>query len=395
MQVIYNVTVYPVNAAPIKKGAVAFTNGKVIACGLAENGPESISTEVAAAIRDKKASLIDGKNGSVTPGLIDAHTHLGIHEEGVGIEGADDNETTDPITPDLRAIDGIYPGDVAINDALQAGITTACVLPGSANVINGQAVAIHTYGRVVDDMVVSTSVGMKVAFGENPKRVYKNKDKTPATRMAIAALLRSWLAQASSYAYKKQRAIEKGEPYDIDTKLEALLPVIKGTIPLRAHAHRTDDIVTAVRVAQEFGVGIVLEHCTEGHLIADFLAKNNIPVVIGPSFSTRLKVELREKTFATPGILAQAGITVCIMTDHPITSAKYLPLMATLSVKAGMSEEEALKAITLHPARILGLENRLGSIETGKDADLVLWSGHPLDIKTTVQRVWIAGKQVL
>ncbi len=395
MQIIYNVTIYPVSATPINKGAVAVADGKVIAFGLAENGPASLSDEVAEVIRQNKATLVNGQNGSLTPGLIDAHTHLGIHEEGIGVEGADYNEMTDPVTPDLRAIDGIYPSDVAIREALQAGITTACVLPGSANVIGGQAVAIHTSGQVIDNMAVSKNVGMKVAFGENPKRIYKGKDKTPTTRMATAALLRSWLAQARNYAEKKEWKAKKGEPYDVNTKLEALLPVINREIPLRAHAHRADDIVTAIRIAHEYDVRIVIEHCTEGHLIADFLVHNNIPAIVGPSFGSRSKVELREKTFATPGILSQAGVMVSIMTDHPVTSLEYLPLMAGLAVKAGMSKDEALKAITLHPACVLGLEKRIGSIDVGKDADLVLWSGHPLDVTAEVQKVWITGEQVV
>ncbi|MFA7175514.1 MAG: amidohydrolase, partial [Kiritimatiellia bacterium] len=338
---------------------------------------------------------IDGGGGILMPGIIDAHTHLGIHEESVGVEGADYNETSNSVTPDLRAIDGIYPTDVAINDALKSGITAACVLPGSANVIGGAGVVIHTYGRMIGEMVLRENVGMKVAFGENPKRVYKGKDKAPSTRMATAALLREWLTKAKCYADKKQRAVEKGDVFEIDLKLEALLPVVAGNIPMRAHAHRADDIATAVRIAQECGVKIVIEHCTEGHLIADFLAEEQIPAIVGPSFSSRSKVELRERTFATPGFLDSAGVTVALMTDHPVIPLEHLPLVGALAVKAGMSEAAALRALTINPARILGLGDKLGSIEAGKDADLVLWSGHPFDMQSVATKVWIAGRQVI
>ncbi len=395
MQVIYNVTVYPVSSPPISQGAVAIADGKIVACGQAAAGPAAVNALVAQAVHSGQAELLDGQGGILTPGIIDAHTHLGIHEEGVGIEGADYNEMTNPVTPDLRAIDGIYPGDAAIGEALRAGVTAACVLPGSANVLGGQGVVIRTLGRMVEDMVLSDTVGMKVAFGENPKRVYRSKDKAPTTRMATAALVREWLGKTRNYAEKKRRAAEKGDPHDLDLRLEALLPVVEGIMPLRAHAHRADDIATAIRIARECDVRLVIEHCTEGHLIADFLAKSGVPAIVGPSFSSRSKVELREKTFATPGILAKAGVAVAIMTDHPVIPLEHLPVVAALACKAGMSEEDALKALTLTPARILGLGERLGSIEPGKEADLVLWSGNPFEVRSLASKVWIAGVQVV
>lgn len=396
MLIIHNVHVYPISAPPIANGAVAVNDGKIAAVGLVgRDGPGNFAPVVAAAVAAGTAAFVDGGGGVLMPGIIDAHTHLGVHEEGVGIEGADYNEMTNSVTPDLRAVDGINPEEMGIGDALRGGVTTACILPGSANVIGGAAVAVHTWGRVVDNMVLSSRVGMKVAFGENPKRVYRAKDKAPTTRMATAALLREWLTKAKDYAAKKEKAKAKGDLVETDLKLEALLPVVKGEIPLRAHAHRADDIATAVRVAKECGVRIVIEHCTEGHKVADLLAANNIPAVVGPSLSSRSKIELREKTFATPKLLAESGVLVALMTDHPVIPIEHLPVAAALVMKAGMPEDAVLAALTLHPARILGLDHRIGSIAPGKDADMVLWSGHPLDVQSQVKRVWIGGEQVV
>jgi len=395
MIVIHNVNVYTITQGKITSGAVAVADGKIVAVGESSGDVTQLAPSVAEALKSGQAELVDGEGGVLTPGIIDAHTHLGIHEEGVGVEGADYNEAVNPITPDMRAIDGIYPDDVGIKDALRAGVTAACVLPGSANVLGGTAVVVRTWGDRVDKMVIKDQVGMKAAFGENPKRVYRAKDKSPITRMATAALLREWLHKARHYDEKKRKAQEKGDVTDFDPKLEALLPVVRGELPLRAHAHRADDIATAVRIAEEFGLKIVIEHCTEGHLIADYLAEKGIPAIVGPTLSSRSKVELRARTFATPRILAEAGVCVALMTDHPVIPLEHLPVAAALAWKAGMPEEQVLAALTINPARILGIADRFGSIEPGKEADLVLWSDHPLDVRSAPKKIWLAGRQVI
>ncbi|MBI3948266.1 MAG: amidohydrolase [Armatimonadetes bacterium] len=396
MLIIHNVTVCPVSAPPIPMGAVAVDAGRIIAVGsVEEGGPGALSPLVAEALRAGRAVLVDGERGFLTPGLIDAHTHLGIGEEAVGVEGSDYNERTHPVTSDLRAIDGINPEDTAIPRALHAGVTAACVAPGSANVIGGSTVVIRTHGTVVDDMVLNPNAGMKAALGENPKNVYRSKDKAPATRMAIAALFREWLAKARDYGTKQARAAEKGDFVETDLKLEALLPVVRGEIPLRAHAHRADDIATILRIAREFSLRLVIEHCTEGHKLAGRLADAGVPAIVGPSMNGLTKVELKEKSFDTAGVLARAGVLVALTTDHSVMHIQHLPVAAALAMKAGMTADQALAAITLNPARILGLGDRLGSIEPGKEGDLVLWSGHPLDVQSRVARVWISGRVVV
>lgn len=365
-----------------EKATILVENGKILDVGSRVTIPEG-------------AEVIDVSGMVVMPGIIDAHAHLGIYEEGIGDEGEDTNEMTDPVTPHLRAIDAVNPEDKGFEDARENGITAVLTGPGSANVIGGEQIVIKTAGRVVDSMVVKNPAGLKVAFGENPKRVYQAQKKTPSTRMATAALLRENLVKAQNYMKKLERgkeAPDKGP--DRDLKMESLVRVLKGEIPLRAHAHRADDIMTAVRIAEEFNVKIVIEHCTEGHKIADELAKRGIPAVVGPSLTARVKVELKDRTFKTPGILAKAGVTVALMTDHPVIPVHYLPLSAALAVRDGMDEEEALKAITINPARICGVDDRLGSLEKGKDADIVVFDGWPLDVNARVKWVIIDGKVV-
>jgi imidazolonepropionase-like amidohydrolase len=365
-----------------EKATILVENGKILDVGSRVTIPEG-------------AEVIDVSGMVVMPGIIDAHAHLGIYEEGIGDEGEDTNEMTDPVTPHLRAIDAVNPEDKGFEDARENGITAVLTGPGSANVIGGEQIVIKTAGRVVDSMVVKNPAGLKVAFGENPKRVYQAQKKTPSTRMATAALLRENLVKAQNYMKKLERGKEDSdkEP-DRDLKMESLVRVLKGEIPLRAHAHRADDIMTAVRIAEEFNVKIVIEHCTEGHKIADELAKRGIPAVVGPSLTARVKVELKDRTFKTPGILAKAGVTVALMTDHPVIPVHYLPLSAALAVRDGMDEEEALKAITINPARICGVDDRLGSLEKGKDADIVVFDGWPLDVNARVKWVIIDGKVV-
>jgi imidazolonepropionase-like amidohydrolase len=341
------------------------------------------------------AEVIDAEGMTVMPGIIDAHCHLGMWEDAVGFEGADGNETTDPITPHLRAIDSINPMDRNFKEAYENGVTTVMTGPGSANVMGGQFAVIKTYGRRIDDMIVKAPAAMKIAFGENPKRVYNSKNQTPETRMATAALLRETLMKAAEYKAKKEKAGSDPEKMPaVDIKMEALIPVLNGEIPLKAHAHRADDIFTALRIAREFGLKITLDHVTEGHLIADILKEEKVPLIVGPSFGERSKIELRELSFETPGVLSNAGIKIAIMTDHPVIPLQHLPMCAAYSVKAGMREEDALKAITINAAEIIGVADRVGSLEEGKDADIAIFDGNPLEIMTKSMFVLINGRIV-
>ena len=339
------------------------------------------------------AEVIDAAGKHVYPGFIDAHCHIGLDGYGIGFEGDDVNEPGDIITPHLRAIDGINPFDPTFEEALKAGITTVCTGPGSANVLGGQFAVIKTVGKRVDNMIVDPLVAMKCAFGENPKRCYK--DKGNYTRMSTAAKLREWLMKAKEYDAKLEAAKEDpSKKPALDFKLEALLPVIHGEIPLKAHAHRADDIFTSIRIAKEFGVKLTLEHVTEGHLIADELAKENLPCAVGPSLTHATKFELKNKTFTTPGVLANAGLQVSIITDSPVIPQNYLPLCAGLAVKSGMKELDALRAITINPAKHAGVADRVGSLEVGKDADLVIMTGSCLTVEAEVVNVIVNGEVV-
>jgi len=342
------------------------------------------------------AQIIDAQGLIVTPGLVDAHCHLGMWEEGIGFEGADGNEAVEPVTPQLRAIDSINPMDISIQEAREGGVTTAVTGPGSANVIGGTFLAMKTWGKRIDKMVIKDPVAMKIAFGENPKRVYDEQHKSPTTRMATAAILREVLFEAQKYAEDKERSItEPDEKPEFDLKLEAMLPVIKKEIPLKAHAHRADDIFTALRIANEFDLDITLDHCTEGHLIADELAIDGKAAIVGPSFGSRTKFELKNMTFDTPKVLHEAGIKIALMTDSPVIPLQFLSMCAGLAVKSGLPEEEGWKAITINAAEIAGISDRVGSLEEGKDADIVLFNGNPLksldhEVKATI----IDGKLV-
>ncbi|MCH4885946.1 amidohydrolase [Acidaminobacter sp. JC074] len=338
------------------------------------------------------AKVIDGKGKKLFPGFIDAHTHLGLRETGIGFEGDDVNELSNPLTPELKAIDGINPLDKTFDEAREAGITCVSSGPGSANVIGGQFAIIKTHGRRVDDMIVNPSHAMKIAFGENPKRVYKGLGISPQTRLAVAAELRNILTKAKMYLEKIEAAagnLDKMPAYD--NKLEALLPVLKKEIPLKAHAHRADDIFTAIRIAKEFDLKLTLDHCSEGHMIVEELVEEGYDAIVGPTFGHKTKFETKNKTFTTPGILQRAGLRVAIMTDHPVIPVHYLPIMAGLCAKAGMDRFEALKAITINPAEILGIEDRVGTIEVGKDADLVMMDGHPFELDAKVKMTFVDG----
>lgn len=382
MLAITNGKIYTMTGKVIDGGTLLIKDGKIHEVG------EDIAVP-------KDAKVVDAKGKYVFPGFIDAHSHIGLFEEAVGEIGEEGNEWTEPITPHLRAIDAINPGDKAFEDAVMGGITCVFTGPGSANVVGGQSVVMKTYGKIVDHMVVKEPAGLKVAFGENPKRVYGEQKKMPATRMATAALLRETLIEAQNYKAKREKCCDNPEEvFERDLKMEILCDVLDKKLPLRAHAHRADDIMTALRIAKEFDLDIVIEHCTEGHLIADELAQLGIPAIVGPSLTSRSKVELKNLSFKTPGILAQKGVKVAIMTDHPVIPIQYLPVCAALAVREGMKEEAALAAITINAAEILGIADRVGSLEKGKDADVVIWNGHPLNIMSKPCLVIINGQIV-
>ena len=337
-------------------------DGKIIAVGEAVEAPEG-------------TLVIDAQGRLVTPGCVEAHCHIGLDNEAVGWEGRDYNEIVEPVTPQMRAIDSIYPQDEAFPNAIRGGVTTACTGPGSANVIGGTFTVIKLVGNRVDNMIVKDPIAMKCAFGENPKRCYgQGSKKSPMTRMAVAALLRETLFKTRRYM--EDKAAGKNPPFDM--KLEAMEPVLRGEIPLKCHAHRADDILTAIRIAKEFGVSMTMDHCTDGEVIADELAKEGFPAFVGPSLGGKSKVELQNKSFTTPGVLAKAGVKVSIITDAPVIPLQNLPMCAGLAANAGLPMEEAWKAITINPAESLGISDRVGSLEPGKDGDVVIWTADPL-----------------
>lgn len=339
------------------------------------------------------AEEYDASGREVYPGFVEAHGHIGLHGSGIGFEGQDYNEMGDIVACQLRAIDAIEPSDPALREAREAGVTTLCVGPGSANVLGGTFAVIKPVGKRVDKMCLKAEAAMKCAFGENPKRCYREKGNS--SRMTTAARLREMLFKAREYKEKLERAgddPDKRPPFDI--KLNALLPVLRREMPLKAHAHQADDFFTALRIAREFDVDITLEHVTEGHLVVEELAEENVMLAVGPSLGHPSKFELRNKTWETPGILAKAGCHVSIITDSPVIPQKYLPMCAGLAVKAGMDPFDALRAITIHPAEHIGVADRVGSLEAGKDADIVITDGDPFEIETRVLRVLIDGRTV-
>lgn len=338
--------------------------------------------------------VIDAKGAWVMPGIIEAHCHIGLSEEGIRFEGDDINEATNPITAHLRAIDAINPLDIAFTDAIKGGITSAMTGPGSANVCGGKFVFMKMAGESIDDMIVENDYAMKVAFGENPKRVYSSKSTSPSTRMATASILREALLKAKNYKNKKEEANKNGEYFEIDFKQECWMDVLDKKIPLKAHAHRADDILTAIRIAKEFDVNMTLDHCTEGHLIAENIKKSGFSAIVGPSLMNRSKYELKNKTFETSGILNKHGVTVAITTDHPVVPIQYLPICAGFAAKAGLGVEEGLKAITINAAKICGVDDRVGSLEVGKDADIAIFTGNPMETFTETLYTIINGKVV-
>ena len=360
----------------IKNGYIKPMVGEDIPCGCVLVGDDGKIVAVAAELKAPQGcTVIDAQGRLVTPGCVDAHCHIGLDNEGMGWEGRDYNEIIDPLTPHMRAIDSINPQDEAFHNAIEYGVTTACTGPGSANVVGGTFVAIKLVGKRVDDMIVKHPLAMKCAFGENPKRCYgQGLKKSPTTRMATAALLREILFKTQRYIRDK----EDGKNPGFDMKLEAMIPVLKKEIPLKAHAHRADDIFTAIRIAREFDVDITLDHCTDGALIADELAQEKLPAFVGPTLGGKSKIELRNKSFTTPAALHAAGVPISIITDAPVIPLQNLPMCAGLAANAGLPMEEAWKAITINPACQTGIGDRVGSLEPGKDGDVVIWEADPL-----------------
>lgn len=370
-------------AGPAFVGDVAIENGKIVAVG------QSLSYS--------DAEVRDVTGMTVMPGIVDPHCHIGMWEDAMGFEGADGNECTNPITPELRAIDAINPYDRCFEEAAAGGVTTCVTGPGSANVIGGQFVAIKTYGDSVEDMVLRFPVAVKAAFGENPKRVYNGKNQTPSTRMATAALMRKALIEAQEYNEKLERG--KADPEKMPERnlgKEILARVIRRELPMKIHAHRADDILTAIRICREFKLRYTLDHCTEGYLITDklkeALSEDCEGIIVGPLLTERSKIELKNLSFKAPKVLEQAGIEYAMMTDHPVTPEQYLPICTAVAVREGASEEGALKAITINAAKITGIADRVGSIEVGKDADIAVFSGHPFDFRSRCVLTLVNGK---
>ncbi|MBN1138521.1 MAG: amidohydrolase [Anaerolineae bacterium] len=395
---------------------IAITNGKVLTITQGTFDPGTVlidDSKIAAVGSDiaipPSAEVYDAAGKVVMPGLIDAHCHVGVFADGVGWEHADGNEMTDPITPHMRALDAVHPEDMAFKDLIAAGVTTVLTGPGSGNLIGGQWICLKTVPKpTVDEMILLEPAGMKMALGENPKRVYGEQKKTPSTRMGNAALLRAALIDAQNYMEKWRRyeeelsnyqaRVDAGDkeakppkPPDRDLKLEALGKLLRRELKARVHAHRADDMLTAIRIAEEFGLDLTLEHATEGYKIAPILAAKGIPVTAGPILFSRAKVELREMTPKNPGLMAQAGVKVAIQTDE-MSAVQYLTINAALAVREGMAEEAALRAITINPAEIIGVADRVGSLEPGKDADVVVFSGHPFDYRTVAELVIVDGQ---
>ncbi len=369
----------------IPDGCIHIVDGKIEEIGRRDE----VSVHPAAHER-----VIQVRDGIIMPGIIEAHCHMGITEEKKGMEGDDCNETVDPITPWLRAIDAIHTMDAAFDDAVRAGITTAMIGPGSSNVVGGQFALLKTSGRRVDDLIVKAPAAMKVAFGENPKVNYSGQNKSPSTRMAIAGMLRKELSRAKQYAADKEKAAKEGQAFQEDFTLECWLPVLNREIPLKAHVHRVDDIFTAIRIAREFDLDMTLDHCSEGHLIAEELAAEGFPAIVGPDFASRNKIEVQNMAFKTAGILNRAGVKTAITTDHPVSLIQALPLCVGMAVKAGLPMEEGYKAMTVYAADICGVADRMGSLESGKDANIAIFDGNPMEVFTKTLYTLIDGEIV-
>lgn len=371
---IWNGTVLPMAGGTftrIPNGKVFVQDGKILAVGEEKLMPPGL--------KGKEILWLDAQGGIIMPGIIEAHCHMGITEEKKAMEGDDCNENVNPVTPFLRAIDAINPMDAAFDDAVRAGITCAMIGPGSSNVVGGQFAVVKTKGRCIEDLVIKAPAAMKVAFGENPKVNFSGMGKSPCTRMAIAAMLREELSEAREYLRKK----EKGDrDFETDFEKECWIPVLKKEIPLKAHVHRADDILTAIRIAKEFDLDMTLDHCSEGHLIAEKVAESGFPAILGPDLSSRSKIEVQNMAFKTAGVLNRAGVKTAITTDHPVSLIQSLPLCAGLACKSGLPLEQAYLSITYYSADILGVADRIGSLEPGKDADIAVFTGNPMETFT-------------
>ncbi|MDQ7876980.1 amidohydrolase [Microbacterium sp. QXD-8] len=375
--------VVPVSSDPIPDGTVVVTDGVITAVGGADT-----------AVPDG-AEVIDATGSWVVPGFVESHGHLGVHEDGEGWSGNDTNEMTDPNGARFRALDGIDIEEVGFRDALRGGVTTAVIKPGSGNPIGGRTVAIKTWGgRTVDEQVLATDVSVKSALGENPKRVYGDRKQTPSTRLGVASVLRDAFVAAQNYADKRTSAADKDEPFERDLGKETLAAVLAGDLLWDQHCHRHDDIATAIRLSEEFGYRLIVNHGTEAHKIADVLAEKQIPVIFGPLLTSRSKVELRDRAIGNLALIAEAGVKVAITTDHPVVPIDQIRLQAILAVRDGLPAETALEALTTNPADILRLNERVGALEPGRDGDVVVWSGDPLAVDSRVQRVFIEGRAV-
>ena len=374
MQAILGGKVYTMNGTPLKNGVVLLDGEKIAAVGENLALPEG-------------CKVFDATGKIVTPGLIDAHTHLGVYAEPTEWSAEDGNETSGPVTPAMDALDAINPSDIAFDDAFSGGVTTVMIAPGSANAVGGQCVVVKTVRRpTVESMILRRHAGLKIAFGENPRRVYGDKQKAPVTRMATAYLIRETLQKARDYLKKKDT-----KEFVPDFGMDAVLRVLRHEMPLRAHAHRADDIMTALRIAREFDVEIVLDHCTEGHLIAEELAKRQARAAVGPQLITRAKMELKDKSYRTPAILEEHGIQFALVSDHPVVPNMFLSAYAGLAVRFGLSPAAALRAVTTDPAEILGIADRVGKLAPGYDADIVVWSGEPIELASRPEQIWVGG----
>lgn len=377
---ITNAHVIPVTGEAFD-GTIVIDESRIVALGADVAVPES-------------AEVIDAAGAQVTPGLVDAHVHLGVHPEGDGGGASDTNEMTGVNQAGVRTIDAIDPLEEGWDAALAGGVTTVNVNPGSGNPIGGQATTLHTWGRIVDQMVLRVPAGLKSALGENPKRVYGEKKQTPSTRLGNAKVIREAFTEAQFYMEQQAHAASEGKPFARDVTKEALAAVLRGEIPWRQHCHRADDVVTAVRLSEEFGYKLVIDHGTEAHMVADLLAEKGVPVLIGPLFTTKSKMELRGRSIANPAKLAAAGVEISLITDHPVIPINFHVHQASFAIREGLDRDTALRAITINPAKVLGVEQEVGSLEVGKRADLVLWNGDWADTMSRPTGVWIDGQRV-
>ncbi|WP_116243999.1 amidohydrolase [Nocardiopsis sp. FIRDI 009] len=375
--------VVPVDGDPVDGGTVLISDGTITAVG-----PDADVTV------PEGATVVDASGKWVLPGFVEAHGHIGIDEEGVGWAGDDTNEMTDPNGARMRALDAINPADRGFVDALSGGVTSSVVKPGSGNPIGGQTVAVKCWGRSMEDRLIRQPTSVKSALGENPKRVYGEKKQLPSTRQGVAAVIRDAFTKAQDYKAKRDHAAAEGTPFDRDNAMEVLVRVLDGELPWCQHVHRADDMHTAMRLADEFGYRLIINHCTEGHLLADEIAARGVPVISGPLMTSRSKVEVKNKTLANPGILDRAGVKVALTTDHPVVPIEFLVHQATLCVKEGLDRDTAIRAITLNPAEIMGIDDRVGALRPGLDGDVVVWSGDPLDVMSRALRVFVEGREV-